>query len=72
MATWLMAKRNYEQDVVRLETELAALKSQRQALEHKVSLLDPRPSIPIFWTKKAQTARFHQCEGPRIDQRGGK
>ncbi|BAF87738.1 MULTISPECIES: FtsB family cell division protein [Azorhizobium] len=42
----LMAKRNYEQDVVRLETELAALKSQRQALEHKVSLLDPRSIDP--------------------------
>ncbi|GGF83192.1 hypothetical protein GCM10007301_49100 [Azorhizobium oxalatiphilum] len=42
----LMAKRNYEQEVVRLETELAALKTQRQAMENKVSLMAARNLDP--------------------------
>ena len=35
----LVAKRSYEQELAQLETELAELKSRRQAIEHKVSLL---------------------------------
>lgn len=42
----LMAKRNYEQEAAQLEAELAALKAQRKAIEHKVSLLDPRNLDP--------------------------
>ncbi|WP_029005172.1 FtsB family cell division protein [Azorhizobium doebereinerae] len=42
----LMAKRNYEQDVLRLEGELAALKAQRREMENKVSLLDARNLDP--------------------------
>jgi len=36
----LVAKRSFEQEMSRLETELGELKAQRAALEHKVSLLD--------------------------------
>lgn len=36
----LVAKRSYEDEMSRLESELSDLKSQRIALEHKVSLLD--------------------------------
>ncbi|MGE4372725.1 MAG: septum formation initiator family protein [Xanthobacter sp.] len=42
----LMAKRSYEQELSRLETELADLKAQRSKLEHKVSLLDARRLDP--------------------------
>lgn len=37
----LVAKRSYEQELQRLEGELAGLKAERAAIEHKVSLLDP-------------------------------
>ncbi len=37
----LVAQRSYEQQVAQLETELAGLKAQRAAMEHKVSLLNP-------------------------------
>lgn len=42
----LNAKRNYEQEAAKLEAELATLKAQRRAIEHKVSLLDPRNLDP--------------------------
>lgn len=42
----LMAKRNYQQEAAQLEAELAVLKAQRRAIEHKVSLLDPRHLDP--------------------------
>ncbi|MBB6309857.1 FtsB family cell division protein [Xanthobacter tagetidis] len=35
----LLAKRNFEQELQQLENDLEALKAQRAALEHKVSLL---------------------------------
>lgn len=35
----LLAKRNFEQEMKGLESELAALKAQRVAIENKVSLL---------------------------------
>lgn len=35
----IVAKRNYEQELQRLEAELSDLKAQRAAIEHKVSLL---------------------------------
>ncbi|MEP9347520.1 septum formation initiator family protein [Xanthobacter sp. KR7-225] len=35
----LLAKRNFEQDLQQLQQDLDALKTQRAALEHKVSLL---------------------------------
>jgi cell division protein FtsB len=35
----LLAKRNYEQELQQLQSELDQLKAQRAALEHKVSLL---------------------------------
>lgn len=42
----LMAKRNYEQETTQLEAELAVLRAQRRAIEHKVSLFDPRHLDP--------------------------
>ncbi|MGQ3674211.1 FtsB family cell division protein [Xanthobacter sp. TB0139] len=42
----LMAKRSYEQELSRLESELADLRAQRSKLEHKVSLLDARRLDP--------------------------
>lgn len=42
----LVAKRSYEQDGAQLEAELARLKATRLALEHKVSLLNPRRLDP--------------------------
>ncbi len=42
----LMARRNYDQDMQRLQGELAAITAQRKAMEHKVSLLDPRRLDP--------------------------
>lgn len=37
----LIAKRNFEQQHATLSDELAALRSQREAIEAKVNLLDP-------------------------------
>lgn len=42
----LVAKRNFEQEMSRLEDDLATLKAQRKALEHKVSLLAARQLDP--------------------------
>ncbi len=42
----LMAKRNYEQEVERLQGELATLKAQHREIENKVSLLDARNLDP--------------------------
>ncbi|MGU3493190.1 FtsB family cell division protein [Xanthobacteraceae bacterium A53D] len=42
----LMAKRNYQQDVARLQAELDELKAQRHAMENRVSLLNPRNLDP--------------------------
>jgi len=42
----LVARQNYDQDMQRLKAELAAVTAKRKALEHKVSLLDPRRLDP--------------------------
>ncbi|MFG1344546.1 septum formation initiator family protein [Xanthobacter autotrophicus DSM 431] len=42
----LVARRNYEQEMRGLESDLAALKAQRKAIENKVSLLAPNQLDP--------------------------
>lgn len=50
----LLARRNYEQEMKALESELAALKAQRQAMENKVSLLAPSQLDPDMLDEEAR------------------